>query len=61
MKEHVDGYTFETEIEKDGVPVFPLIKSEDKLWPRVDDARHAARLQARSLIHILADANELST
>lgn len=56
VKMHPNGYTFETEIEKDGVPIFPLIKSEDE-WLRVDDARHAARLHAWSLIHTLADTS----
>lgn len=55
VKEHPNGFTSETEIEKDGVRVLPLIKSDDKLWSSLDDARHAARLHAWSLIHNLVD------
>jgi len=58
VREHPNGFTFETEIEKDGVRVLPTVKPDDQLWSSIDDARQAARLHAWSLIYSLVDKAE---
>lgn len=55
VREHLNGFTSQMEIKKDGVRVLPIVKPDDELWSSRDEARHAARLHAWSLIHNLAD------